>query len=92
MSDSSRKELISALPVSDRKKTMRPRDHRENYRVQATFGLDILRSALCQDDTIVVAHDKLEMDGFAADHFTSRRWPHVRQEGEDGRRSVDEAI
>lgn len=85
MSDSSGKRVISGIPVSDRKKLMRPRDYRENFNVQATFGLDLLRDVLRQNDTIIVGHDQLQVDGFAIDHFTSRRWPHVRREKDNGR-------
>jgi len=85
MSDASGKRVISGIPISDRKKVMRPRDYRENFNVQATFGLDLLREILLQDGTIVIPHDQLQADGFAVDHFTSRRWPHVRREADDGR-------
>ena len=85
MSDASGKRVISGIPVYGRKKVMRPRDYRDNFNVQATFGLDLLREILLQDDAIVIPHDQLEADGFAVDHFTSRRWPHVRREADDGR-------
>ncbi len=85
MSDSSRKQLIEQVPISDRKKIMRPRDHRENYRVQSTFGLDVLRNVLLREDTVVIPHDKLQMKGFSVDQFTSRRFPHVRRDDEDAR-------
>ena len=41
-----------------------PGDHKENYRVEATFGLDLLRAVLRDKDTVIVPHDKLGMDGF----------------------------
>ncbi len=85
MSDSSGKRVIAGIPVSERKKIMRPRDYRENHGVQATFGLKLLREVLLHEGTVVVAHDQLQLDGFAVDHFTSRRWPHVRRERDDGR-------
>jgi len=85
MSDSTGKRLIEGVPASDRKKIMRPGDYADNFRVQATFGLDVLRAVLRSDQTIVVPHDKLEMEGFAVDLFTSRRWPHVRLESSQGR-------
>jgi len=85
MSDSSGKHPIEEVPISNRKKILRPRDHQANYLMQATFGLDVLRDVLRQEDTIVVPPDKLKLEGFIVDHFTSRRWPHVRREGEDAR-------
>lgn len=85
MSDSSGKRVVSAIPFSDRKKIMRPRDYSENHGVLATFGPDLLREILLQDNTIIVAHDQLQADGFSVDQFTSRRWPHVRRDENDAR-------
>ncbi|MFH1924692.1 MAG: hypothetical protein ABIP48_32980, partial [Planctomycetota bacterium] len=85
MSDSSGKRLIEGVPLSSRKKVMRPGDHADNFRVAATFGNDLLQAVLRSDETIVVPHDKLQLDGFSVDLFTSRRWPHVRFEGTPAR-------
>ena len=83
MSDSTGKKIIEGVPVVERKKILRPRDYAENHRVDATFGMDVLRPVLGAPDTVAVAHDRLETDGFAVDLFTSHRWPHLsRQEGE----------
>ncbi|MFH1264360.1 MAG: hypothetical protein ABIK89_01440, partial [Planctomycetota bacterium] len=78
MSDSSGKRPIEGVPLSSHKKVMRPGDHADNFRVAATFGNDLLQAVLRSDETIVVPHDKLQLDGFSVDLFTSRRWPHVR--------------
>jgi hypothetical protein len=83
MSDSSRKRPIAKLAVSERSKIMRPVDYQENYGVRATFGIAAVTSALRASDVIVVPHDKLASDGFCIDHFTTRRWPHVRRERND---------
>jgi len=85
MSDSSAKTPIAGVPVSGRKKIMRPGDYAENFNVEATFGLDRIRAVLREEETVVVPHDELEMDGFVVDHFTTRRWPHVRLEKPRGR-------
>ena len=85
MSDSAGKKLIEGVPVSARKKIMRPSDYTESFRVQATFGLDLLHAVLRSEETVVVPHDKLQLDGFAVDLFTSRRFPHLRLEGSRGK-------
>ena len=85
MSDSSGKRPIDGVAVSNRKKIMRPGDYTDNFRVAATFGNDLLQSVLRSEKTIVVPHDKLQADGFAVDQFTSRRWPHLRFEGNPAR-------
>ncbi len=80
MSDATGKRLIAGAPVSDRKKIMRPGDYKESFGVLATHGADRLRDVLREQDNIVIGHDELQMDGFVVDHFTTRRWPHVRRE------------
>ncbi|NQT17889.1 MAG: hypothetical protein HQ582_34375, partial [Planctomycetes bacterium] len=85
MSDSSGKNPIDGVAVSNRKKIMRPGDYTDNFRVAATFGNDLLHGVLRSEKTIVVPHDKLQADGFAVDQFTSRRWPHLRFEGNPAR-------
>ena len=85
MSDSTGKALISGIPPSKRKKIVRPGDQEENLHVEATFGLDLLRAVLRSPDTVVVPHDKLRLEGFEVDLFTSRRWPHVRRVGHPGK-------
>ncbi|NQT51582.1 hypothetical protein HQ576_06010, partial [bacterium] len=79
MSDSTRKKLVTGIPLSPRKKTMRPSDYVANHNVDATFGLDVLRAVLAAKDTVVVRHDQLALDGFAIDDLTSRRWPHLKR-------------
>ena len=85
MSDSSGKKLVEGVPLVSRKKVMRPGDYTDNHLVQASFGLDLIRQVLAAEDTLVVPHDELQMDGFIADLFTSRRWPHLRLEGSKGK-------
>jgi len=85
MSDSTGKKLIEGVPVSDRKKIMRPADYAGNFGVHATFGLDLLHAVLRSEETVVVPHDKLQLDGFAVDLFTSRRFPHLRLEASRGK-------
>ena len=79
MSDHTRQVVLSKLGVSRAKKILRPRDHADNFRVNATFGLDLVRSVLRRDDVVVVGPDRLELDGFEIDRFTSRRWGHLRR-------------
>lgn len=85
MSKSSRKETVTGIPVSDRPKIVRPADHQENFRVQATFGDDLLNAVAIDKNTLVVPHDKLHLQGFEVDLFTSNRWPHVKLTKRDGR-------
>ena len=85
MSDSSPKREISGIPVSPRDKITRPTDHRDNYRVAATFGHSRLFDTLGAKGNIVVPHDELERDGFSLDLFVTRRWPHVRLDKAGGR-------
>lgn len=77
VSYASKKRVIENVPMSDREKILRPLDHTTNYRVHATFGNHLLQQIESDPANFVVAHDKLEMHGFAIDHSTSRRWPHV---------------
>lgn len=88
MSDSTREELVSGIAITGRAKIIRPRDSQENFAVDATFGLDIIRPALAALDTIVVPHDELQRDGFEVDLFTSRRWPHLVRKSAVGRAMV----
>ncbi len=90
MSDSTGKKVVEGVPLSPGEKIMRPRDYTENFGVQAGFGLDTLRALLVADDTVVVRHDELELDGFAVDHFTGRRFPHLQSEA-DGAKAWTEA-
>jgi hypothetical protein len=85
MSDSTGKKTVDGVTVSSRRKIMRPGDHKESYLVDATFGMDLLHGVLRAEGTVVVPHDKLQTDGFSVDLFTSRRWPHVRRDGGDGK-------
>ena len=85
MSDSCGKRVIAGVPISKRPKILRPRDYQRHHRVQATFGLDVLRGVLRDEQTLAVPPDRLEMDGFVVDAFTSRRWAHVRRERDDGK-------
>ena len=52
MSDSSGKRPVDGVPVSGRKKIMRPGDYTDNFRVAATFGNDLFarRAPLGGDD------------------------------------------
>lgn len=85
MSKSSRKVTVAGIPLSDRPKIVRPGDHLENFRVQATFGDDLLNAVAVDKNTLVVPHDKLHLQGFEVDLFTSNRWPHVKLTKRDGR-------
>ncbi|MDP6118748.1 MAG: hypothetical protein QGG53_43350 [Planctomycetota bacterium] len=77
MSDYSRKVQLSGLPISKRKKILRAIDHKENFNVDAMFGLDELHRILLHKDATEIRHDQLEIDGFYVDHQTSRRFPHL---------------
>ncbi len=78
MSDSTSKRLVEGVPLGGRSKILRLCDHQANYQVDATFGLDILRAVLRDQRVTEVTHEQLKLDGFEVDHFTSRRWPHVK--------------
>ncbi len=85
MSDSTVKQLVKGVPLSNAPKVMRPHDYMENHGVSATFGLDLLRRVLADQQTLVVSHDKLQLDGFVVDLQTSRRFPHLRCERPDAK-------
>ncbi len=78
MSKASKKRVVENVPLSDREKIVRPADHTTNYRVEATFGNHLLQQIETDPANFVVPHDKLELHGFAIDHSTQRRWPHVK--------------
>ena len=80
MSDTSPKQEISGVPVSDRKKIRRPGDYKESFQVDATFGHHLLQQVLADAGTVVVPHDRLELDGFVVDDHTTRRWAHLKRE------------
>ncbi|MDA0838450.1 MAG: hypothetical protein O2857_11765 [Planctomycetota bacterium] len=77
MSDSTRKLQISGVPFSNRKKVFRPGDHKANFNVDATYGLEDLQRILLSRDTTEIRPDQFEVDGFYVDHQTSRRFPHL---------------
>ena len=77
MSDFTQKIQLSGLPVSKRKRIVRPVDHKENFNVDAMFGLEELHRLLLHKDTTEIRHDQLDLDGFKVDHQTSRRFPHL---------------
>ncbi len=79
MSDSSAKVPVAGVPLSPRKKRMRPQDYGDNHQVAATFGIDLLQKTLAERSTIVVGHDRLELDGFEIDNATTRKWPHLKR-------------
>ncbi|MFV1965895.1 MAG: hypothetical protein ACC628_10760 [Pirellulaceae bacterium] len=85
MSDSSPKQLVADMPIVDRQKILRPRDHKTHHLVQATFGYDLIRKTLDDPDVLVVAHDQLELEGFEIDHANTRRWAQVRRTEENAR-------
>ncbi len=89
MTDSTGKKLIAGIPLTTRKKVMRPGDYSSNHGVTATYGLDLLRALLRDKHTLQVRHDQLKCDGFAVDLQTSRRFPHVRVERRGGRVSAE---
>ncbi len=80
MSDSTGKNAVAGVPLSKRKKVMRLCDHAENFGISAAFGLDMLCGVIRDKDTLVVPHDKLTLDGFSVELFTSKRFPHLRPE------------
>ena len=88
MSDSAGKKIIEGVPVVDREKIIRPCDYTASHNVTGTFGLDILRALLRDEDTIEVRHDQLELNGFAVDLFTSRRFPHLTMQRQRAKASA----
>ncbi|MFP4055691.1 MAG: hypothetical protein ACLF0G_02345 [Candidatus Brocadiia bacterium] len=80
MTDSCPKTRIDGIPLSDQPKILRPRDYTENFAVDATFGIHRLRRIRRREGVVEVRHDELQLDGFAIDRFTSRRWPHLKLE------------
>ena len=85
MSDSSRPTQVAGMVLSDRKKIIRPRDYAQSHRVDATFGLDLIRAVLTAKDTVAVPCDRLERTGFAIDQFTSHRFAHLKLTEPNGR-------
>jgi len=85
MSDSTAKRQIADVPLSTRKKILRPGDYRENHQVDATFGHGLLQAVLSDEAVLVVPHDRLETDGLSVDLGTSQRWPHLRLDEPGGR-------
>jgi len=78
MSDSTGRHPIAGIPVTGRRKIVRPCDHTENFQVAAACGIRMLRAILRDERTVVVRHDQLELDGFEIDTLTSHRWPHLK--------------
>ncbi len=85
MSDSSRRTQVAGIVLSGRKKILRPRDYARSHRVDATFGLDIIRGVLTAKDTVAVPCARLKRNGFAIDQFTSRRFGHLKLTKPNGR-------
>ena len=80
MSDSTRRTLVSGVPLVDRGKIARPTDLGSSVGVDGTFGLDIVRRTLRRKDVLVAPYDKLACDHARVDIQTSRRFPHVRMD------------
>ena len=78
MSDSTGRHPIAGIPVTGRRKILRPFDHTANFQVAAACGIRLLRAILRDERTVVVRHDQLELDGFEIDALTSHRWPHLK--------------
>jgi len=85
MSDSTRKEPVSGIPLVAAKKPVRPQDLTENSGVLATFGIDLLRRLLVAPENLVVPHDKLQLEDFAVDIQTSNRFSHVSLQRRGGK-------
>ncbi len=73
--------MVEGIALNDREKIMRPSDLNENTNVTGTFGLDIIRPTLRDDDNVVVRYDELELDGYEVDIQTSRRYGHIIARG-----------
>jgi hypothetical protein len=77
MSDSSRKIPVRGMPIRPGKKILRPKDHRSNHLVDATFGTETLQRVLADENNLVVPYNALELDGYEIDSFATRKWPYV---------------
>ncbi len=81
MTDSTEHFLVEAIPLTDHDKIMRPGDYTESHKVSGTFGLDIIRPLLRDEDVVEVRYEQLATESFPVDLFTSRRYGHLKAEG-----------
>ncbi len=77
--------IVEGIPLNDRRKILLPGDLTENTNVAGTFGLDIVRAALADDANVAIRYQDLEVDGFAEDLNTRRRWGHLYAEEPNAR-------
>ncbi len=80
MSDSSGKIPIKGMPIRAGKKILRPVDHKANYQVDASYGIETVQRALADEKNVVIPYDALELDGYKIDSQTTRKWPHISAE------------
>jgi hypothetical protein len=85
MSDSSPRFKVAGVASVARPKIIRPLDFFENYKVQATYGIQRLHQVLLDKANRVVPHDQLQREGFEVDLQTSNRFPHVSLTARKGR-------
>ncbi|MFW6437453.1 MAG: hypothetical protein ACOCZ7_00450, partial [Armatimonadota bacterium] len=82
MSDSTGRFTVEGIALNDREKITRPGDLTESTNVTGTFGLDIIRPTLVDEDNVVVRYDELELDDdYEVDIQTSRRYGHLISRG-----------
>lgn len=77
MSDSSKRVAVEGVPSVDRPKVRRLVDLTSPENTNRTFGLDVIRATLRQDNVAEVRYDELRLDGFEVNAQTSRRFGHV---------------
>ncbi len=81
MSDNTGRFTVEGIALNDREKIVRPGDLTESTDVTGTFGLDIIRPTLVDEDNVVLRYDELELDGYEVDIQTSRRYGHLISRG-----------
>ncbi len=77
MTDSTRRVVVSSIPLLPRAKIRRLVDINAPENTSRTYGLDALRATLGRSDVVVVPPERLELDGFEVDMMTHRRYAHV---------------
>ncbi|MFW6156208.1 MAG: hypothetical protein ACOC7J_02720, partial [Armatimonadota bacterium] len=81
MNDGAGPMIVEGIALNDREKIVRPGDFTQNHNVTGTFGLDIIRPTLVDEDNVVIPYDELELDGYEVDIQTSRRYGHLISRG-----------
>lgn len=88
MSDTTAEVSVTGLPIRAGEKIVRPADRSDNWRVSATYGLDLIRKAIADPANTFVEPDQLTLDGYAMDLFTQRRYGHLKMDRQGAKASA----